>query len=238
GLRGLLFERRFRFANALLAVQATLKLSRQVLGPLPAPVLVVLALVGFIRSKQQRLDLRGQTLVFFFHPPVAHRLVFARVGLHLGAVQRDMPQGAQSCSSTQLEHLNEQARQRIAVLEAERVDRRKVGVLPTRQNAKRYVLVGGALHFARREHPHAVRVQKQRGHHSRRVPTSPPTVLALDGGLDGRHVQLPHQLQHEVRKMTLRQPPHRGWRQQEGLLRRPRPILFGHPRNGSNSSDN
>src|SRR4029077_7545953 len=28
------------------------------------------------------------------------------------------------------------------------------------------------------------------------------------------------------------------WRQQERLLRRPRPILFGHPRNGSNSSDN
>src|SRR4029077_17668042 len=60
-LRSLLVAPRFCFADELLAVQATLKLRRQVLRPLSAAVLLVLPLVGFIRSKQQRLDLCGRS---------------------------------------------------------------------------------------------------------------------------------------------------------------------------------
>ncbi len=48
--------------------------------------------VGFRRLCQQLFHFRFQLLRLLIHAVVAHRFVFARVGLLLGAVDRHMPQ--------------------------------------------------------------------------------------------------------------------------------------------------
>jgi hypothetical protein len=84
---------------------------------------------------------------------------------------------------------------------------------------------------ARRTPRRSTRVEQQRGHHARRVGTDAASVLALDGVVDGRHVQLSHQVEHKVGVVAFGQPLHGRRRQEKVLLPGPRPIFLGHARN-------
>lgn len=77
-LCGFLLEGCLRLANAAQSGVAPLKFVGQVLRAPVASVLLVLALVGLLRAKQQRLAFGCQTLLVLLHPSVTHGLVLAR----------------------------------------------------------------------------------------------------------------------------------------------------------------
>ncbi len=147
--RRLFLEGCLGFADATQPGIAALKLLGQIVAVRVASVLLVFVSVGLVCAKQQRLDLGGQALVVFFHPPVAHGLVLAGIGLHFGPIERDVAHGAKAGACAQLEHLHKQARERIAMLEPKLIDRREVRMLAAGEHPKGHVLVGGTLDLAR-----------------------------------------------------------------------------------------
>lgn len=84
-------------------------------------------------------------LLALLHALVAHGLVDAGVGSHLGAVQRHMPHLHQAGLLAEPEHLHKQILQQLQVPAAELTDPCVVRLLVTAQYPERQILVAGPL---------------------------------------------------------------------------------------------
>ena len=66
-----------------------------------------------VPGHERLAHLVGEPLLGIFHPRVAHRLVLGGIGADLGAVQGDVAERDQPRRLAELEHLGEQARERV-----------------------------------------------------------------------------------------------------------------------------
>src|SRR5690606_7098871 len=139
-----------------------LQLRRQLVAAFACAKLLVLTSVDILSSPHQLFDLFDETLLFLFHAAIAHRLVLARVGLHLGAIEGHVPKRLQPSPRTQPKHLKKQPRERVTMLEAKAVDRGPVRMRAACDDAKRDILIRRPLDLARGKRPRAVSVQKKR----------------------------------------------------------------------------
>jgi hypothetical protein len=80
---------------------------------------------------------------------VAHGLVLAGIGLHLGAVNGHMAQAHHPRDLTQPQDLSKQALERMKVAATELTDAAVIGLLIAGQDAEGQILVTGALNLAR-----------------------------------------------------------------------------------------
>jgi hypothetical protein len=113
-------------------------------------------------------------------------------------------------------------------------DRRVVGNLMSSDNAKGHVLLTRSLDRARRPDPARVRVEQQRDHH-RRLKRRPAVPVLPVGGVERAQIHLRHRVEHEPRKVRLRQPVADVGRQQKRLLAAGRMKVLAHARNRLNS---
>ena len=112
----------------------------QLITTLVLTVPPVCRVIHFQRSPQQLRHLRRQLRRLLLHPPVTHRLMLRCVGLHLGPVQRHLPQLHQSSQLAPCQHLQEQVRQLCQVVLAKVRDGAEVRRVVRRQHPKRDVL--------------------------------------------------------------------------------------------------
>ncbi len=230
---GILFQRSLRFSNAGKAGFTASELRWDVLFSLFNAQPLVFLLVDRARSLQQLFDLERQPLLFLGHPVVGHRLVLARVRLHLRAIECDVSEPHQTCFLAKLQDFEEERFQCLQVDQPKLVDRREVGMTFSSQHPEWNVFVGRPRDPPRRIDAGAVGVQKQRDHHSRRVRSLASRVLGLDRDLDRAQLYLIDDVQDEVREMIFWEPLERGRREQERLSRSPRTVLLRHETMGS-----
>ena len=154
--------------------------------------------------------------------------VLGRVGVHLGAVDRDHLDLHQPGLGAQLEHLAEQLAQRRLVALAKARDRRVIRRLVGRDHAHRDVLMAAPLDPPRRPLPDRVGVEQQRDHHRRIVRRPAPPVVAI-AGQERRQIHRLDGVEHEPREVILRQPLAQTRRQQQLLLAITRDEVLRHP---------
>ena len=103
------------------------------LVPTPlAPVLPILRIVGGLGPIEPGAHFPLQAQLRPAHPLIAHRLVLARVGLHLRTIERHVPELDQPRLLTQQQHLHEQPLQRPQVALAKIARRAKVRPVQSR----------------------------------------------------------------------------------------------------------
>jgi hypothetical protein len=192
------------------------QLGRQLVAAALTEALVV-AGVGFGGLGE---DLAGDLLVAAVG---AHR----RVGLDLGAVQRDHADRHQARLGAEAEDLAEQVTERVLVADAEACDRRVIGRMVGGDDAERDILVAAALDPPRRSFSNRVGVQQQREHHRRIKRRAAPAVVAV-AGQERSQVEFVDDLEHEPRQVIVGQPLPQAWRQQQGLLPITRHEVMGH----------
>ena len=129
--------------------------------------------------RQQSPHFGAQLALLLFHPAIAHRLVLAGVGLHLGAVQGHPPQFQRPRFQRDFKHLFKQPGQRSQVELAEIRDGAEVRRIARRQHAKPHILGQAPLDAPRTEHPHAIPVHQHLGHHPRIVGRLPALLVAI-----------------------------------------------------------
>ena len=229
---GILFQRSLRSSNAGKAGFTASELRWDVLFSLFNAQPLVFLLVDPARSLQQFFDLERQPLLLLGHPLAGHRLVLARVRLHLRAIECDVSEPHQTCFLAKLQDFEEERFQCLLVDEPKLVDRREVGMTFSSQHPERNVFVGRPRDPPRRIEAGAVGVQKQRDHHSRRVRFA-SRVLGLDRDLDRAQLYLIDDVQDEVREMIFWESLERGRREQKRLSRSPRTVLLRHETMGS-----
>lgn len=144
-LLGFRFQDGLGFADLLEARLPALELVRKLVAALALAVPSVFGLVGRLSFRQERFHFGRETGLGFVHALVAHRLVPGGVRLDLAPVHGNVTQLDQAGFLAQLEHLDEQARQRLEVAPAEVGDRVVVGLLVAGEHAVRDVLPGGLL---------------------------------------------------------------------------------------------
>ena len=79
---------------------------------------------------------------------MAHRLVLAGIGFHLGAIQGHMPQAHHPCLLAQPQDLNKQTLEGIKVAAPELTDPAVVRLLIAGEHPERQILVAGPLDLA------------------------------------------------------------------------------------------
>ena len=121
-LFGFGLERRFGGAAALLATESRISSPRRS----PPWVRSSSASVASAWVNQSETS-AGEPLLGLLHAAIRHRLVHARVGSNLGAVQCHMPEPHQPRRPAQLQHLNEQIAQGLQVALRTRTDGRGRG---------------------------------------------------------------------------------------------------------------
>ena len=191
--------------------------------------LVLLGLVGLLCALEQGLDLRLQLGLGLEHVAVAHGLVAARVGLDLGAVDRDRAQLDQAHLARQPHHLHEQLRQLLQVQGPEVADRAVRREVARRQHPEGHVLVELPGDLARAEHARGVAVDQHLDHHRRvkRLVARPVLVVA---GVERAQIERVDRVADEVRQVPLGQPVLDRLGQQQHLLRFVREVVRGHGR--------
>ena len=128
------------------------------------PILLrIRGLGGFEPAVDLGLKLRFPLL----HPLVAHRLVFRRIRLDLGAVQRHMPELHQAGLLGKLQHLHEQSGQRFEMPSAELRDRAEVRRVASHDHHEVRALHRRSGDPARGIDAACITMQKQRRHHPR-----------------------------------------------------------------------
>ena len=180
-----------------------------------------LGFLGSIRSfglLQELLDLGSKPGVVFHQSVVAHRLVLARVGLDLGAIQRNGPKLHQSQLSCQPRYLNKQLCKLGQMPKPKIADRSVRGEIARSKHPKRDILVKLSCYLARREHSRGIPVHQNLYQHCRikRLVTPPIAVIT---GIKFLQVQPIDDFAHKIPQVILRQPfPKRRW-QQKILIR-------------------
>ena len=152
----------------------------QLVGELVGLSLPFLLILGRIRRfglPQQLFHFRLQLLLGFIHPSIAHRLVLARVPLHLAPVHRDMSQFHQPRLLAQSQRLHEQARQRSQMPLPKFAHRAVVRMGIRTQVPKRHILVS----ICRELTTPVLAINQQPHHHHRMVRRLPtPVLLPVD----------------------------------------------------------
>jgi hypothetical protein len=180
--------------------------------------LVLLRLVGRLRSVQQRGDLRLQLGLGLEHVTVAHGLVAAGVGLDLGAVHGDGAQLHEPHLARQAHDLHEQFAQLLQMEGAEVTDRSVRREVARAQHPEGDVLVQLVGDLARAEHPAGVGVHEHLDHHGgvERLVARPAVGVAL---VERTQVQAIDSVTDEVGQVPLGQPVLQCLGQQHLLLR-------------------
>jgi len=164
---------------------------------------------------------------------VVARRALRRVGVNLGAVDGDHPRVDETGIRTQSENLAEDAGERIPMTLAKPRDRRVVGNPVSGDNAEGHVFLARPLDRARRSDPARVRVEHQRDHH-RRLKRRPAVPILPIGAIERAQIHPRDRVQHEPRKVRLRQPVADVGRQQERLLAVGGKEVLPHARNRLN----
>jgi hypothetical protein len=151
-----------------------------------------------------------------------------RGGGDLRPVDRDDADLHQPRPRAQLEHLTEQARDRLLMPRPEPCDRGVIRRLVGADHPKRDVVTAVTLDPARGAHSDRIRVDEQRNHHRRIVRRPPVAVLAI-AAIKRRQIHLRDRLQHTPRQVLLRQPLPQARRQQQLLLTITRDEVLRHP---------
>ena len=145
---------------------------------------------------------------------MAHGLVLAGIGLHLGAIQRHKAQAHHAGFLAEPQDLHKQITERLEVAAAELTDPAVVRLLVAGQHPEGQVLVAGPLDLARRHRAHAVGVQQQqrqplRGRlrlHPGIEPLLAAGILGLGWDQDLWEIQLVDQIEQEIHLVVSRQP--------------------------------
>ncbi len=177
------FGFRFQFGLGLADLLQPFLLVGHPIGHLIATlwaVELVLLCIGRLGRFQPAVDLGGKLRFPLLHALVAHRLVFGRVRLDLGAVERDVPELHQAGLLGKLQHLHEQRGQRLEVPVAELRDRAEVRRVARHDHHEVRTLYRRLGDPARRVDAARIAVQKQRRHQPRveRRLTEPARVAA------------------------------------------------------------
>lgn len=139
-------------------------------------------------------------------PPVAHGFVFARIGLHLCAIDGDVPQLHPSGLLAQWQGLHKQSSQPGQMLFPEICDGVVIRMLVRRQRAERHILMALPLHGSRTRHAHAITVQQQARHQQRMVALLPLAIPPIVGRIDGRQIQPFRYVSDEPRQVPFGKP--------------------------------
>ena len=126
-LLGFGLQRRFGGTDALEPCRLVGDPIRHLVAALLGTMLTIFRRIGGLGVGKPSRDLGGKLLFGFPHAPIGHRLVHAGIGLHLGAVERHMPEPDQPCRPAQLEHLHEQVAQRLQMPPPKPGDRTVIG---------------------------------------------------------------------------------------------------------------
>ncbi len=192
------------------------------LVPAPlAPVLPILRIVGGLGPIEPSPHFPLQSQLRLAHPLITHRLVLARVGLHLRAIVRHAPELDQSRLLTQLQHLHEQPLQGRQVALTKIAHRAKVRPVQSRHRHEVHPVLARLRNALGRVHPLAVSVQQQCRHHHRVVGRVAPLLLLVRGQNLAKVQLLAFRVAHEMRDVIGRHEVHHRRRQQPALLHVP-----------------
>ena len=187
---------------------------RHLLAGLIAAVQLVLLGVRRLGRAEPLGDLGFQLGGAIVHALVAHRLVLRRVGLDLGAIERDMPELHQAGLLAQLQNLREQFAKRLQVPLAKIRDGAEIRRIE-RHNAHEVDPFPARLGDpARRVAAATVRIEQQRRHHDGIERRLPPLAAVRAGDL-GQVDFIPYQAQHKTGEMVLgHEVLHHRWQKQ------------------------
>jgi hypothetical protein len=192
------------------AARAVRELGRQLITARASPELLVLLGVDVTGLGKDPGHLIVDRLI---GPGLAER----RVGGDLRAVQRDQPDSHQAGLGAQLEHIGEQARERLLVTHAKTRDRCVVRRLVRADHTESNILHAAALDHPRRALTDRVRVEQQRDHHLRVKRSAPPPISAIRAE-DPAQIDLLDRVEHTPRQVILAEPVTQAGRQQQLLI--------------------
>ncbi len=129
------FEPRFRRRDFREPLLAPLQFGRELIAPDVRPQRRILRRVAGVGLRRERGDLLTQPPLFVSHPSVTHRLVLARIGLHLRPSTASAPSCTTPASRAICHHLHEQRLERGQVLLPKLRDRSVRRKVARRQHA-------------------------------------------------------------------------------------------------------
>ncbi len=156
-----------------------------------------------LRPRQQVLDFLAQLRLDLVGMPPRQRLVLARVGSDLGAVQRNVAELEQLHLARQHQHLHEQRLDLLQKAPPERGQRIVVRMRIGRHKAERHRVVGRALDLAARMHPVGIPVDQQSQQHRRVMRGRAPARVLLDQIIQIKPINHFH---HKAREVITGQP--------------------------------
>ena len=159
--------------------------------------------------------------LFVAHPSVTHRLVLARIGLHLRPIHRQRPELDDARFAGDRHDLHEQRLERRQVLLPKLRDRSVRRKIARRQHAIRDILFQLPRDPTRRKRPGGIRVHQHRHHHLRieRLIAAP---IPLVGRVERLQIQRGDRVGDEERQMAFGEPVARRRREQQRLIGRTR----------------
>jgi hypothetical protein len=140
--------------------------------------------------------------LFFFHPPVTHRLVLGGVGFHLTAIDRHPPQFHRPGLQRQTQNLLKQPFHSLAVNLAEIAQRTKIRRVPRGQHPKRYILNQTFLDPPRCKYSVTIRIDQYLDHHAGMVRRLPSFLVLVDG-FDLGKIQIIDQVTEKICQVYL-----------------------------------
>ena len=171
--------------------------------------------VALLGQGQQGLHLLAQLRFDLVGVRPGQRLVLARVGADLGAVERDVAELEQLHLAREHQHLHEQRLDFLQEAPPERGQRVVVGVRVGRHVAERHRVVGRAFDLAARMHAVGITVDQQPQQNSRVVRGRAATRVLLDEVIE---IETVDHFDNEASQMIAWQPfVHRG-RQEVGSV--------------------
>ena len=159
--------------------------------------------VGRLRQRHQFLDLGLQLRFDLSGMLIRQRAVPARIGMHLGAVQRHRAQLHHAGLPGQHQKLHKQTFDLRQKAPPERGDGVMVGMVVGGNEAERHRIVSRPLKSAARKHPRGVAVDQKTQQYARMVRGRAGAAIGLD---HRRQVQVLNHFHNEARQMPFRQP--------------------------------
>ncbi len=156
-----------------------------------------------LRPRQQVLDFLAQLRLDLVGVTPRQRLVLARAGSDLGAVQRNVTELEQLHLARQHQHLHEQRLDLLQKAPPERGQRIVVRMRIGRHKAERHRVVGRALDLAARMHPVGIPVDQQPQQHRRVMRGRAPARVLLDQIVQ---IEPINHFDHKAREVITGQP--------------------------------